>query len=61
MGFIDVVKENLKLVGVRKDNTEDRVSRRQMIGRVATPEANSGSLLPSINNQKTNYTSPFSH
>lgn len=34
--------------------------RRQMIGCVATPEANSGSLPPPIRDQKTNYTSPFS-
>lgn len=58
--FMDVVQVDVKLVGVRKENTEDRVRRRQMIGCVATPEANSGSLPPSINDQKTNYTSPFS-
>lgn len=30
--FMDVVKEDEKLVGVRIDSAEDRVTRRQMIG-----------------------------
>lgn len=31
--FMATVKEDMKLVGVREEDTEDRVRRRQMIGR----------------------------
>lgn len=30
--FMDVVKDDVKLVGVRIDSAEDRVTRREMIG-----------------------------